>query len=105
MLLNRKPIFMVLRASRGPISAAGAGAQADLPPSFQQSRFMAYHAIVRGARGLLFWGVNHTPKPSPFWNGLRQLAYELSQMHDVLAGPVLPGEVARSTPAGRRLKR
>jgi len=103
-VLNRKPIFMVLQGfAWADLSRRRGGTEKPIYPSFQQSRFMAYHAIVRGARGLLFWGVNYTPKPSPFWNSLRQLAYELSQMHDVLAGPDT-GEVAKVHAGGKAIE-
>jgi hypothetical protein len=35
-----------------------------LYPSFAQSRFMAYDAIVHGARGLLYWGTNTIDDPA-----------------------------------------
>ncbi|NLC59369.1 MAG: hypothetical protein GX774_21230 [Armatimonadetes bacterium] len=87
-VLNRKPVFMVLQGfAWADLSRHSGGSDEAVYPSFAQSRFMAYQAVVRGARGLLYWGTHSLPRPSPFWNSLRRLVHELSQMHDVLAGP------------------
>ncbi|MDH7568283.1 MAG: carbohydrate binding family 9 domain-containing protein [Armatimonadota bacterium] len=87
-VLNRKPVFMVLQGfAWAELSRRQGNTAPAVYPTRQQTRFMAYHAIVRGARGILYWGVNYTPKPSPFWNDLRTVVYELAQLHDVLAGP------------------
>ena len=60
-VLNRKPVFMVLQGfAWADLTRRRGGTERAIYPTFAQSRFMAYHAIVRGARGLLFWGVNYT---------------------------------------------
>ncbi|MBI3947128.1 MAG: carbohydrate binding family 9 domain-containing protein [Armatimonadetes bacterium] len=87
-VLNRKPVFMALQAfAWADLARQQGGTGTAIYPTRAQSRFMAYHAIVRGARGLLWWGAQHTPKPSPFWNDLCSVVHELSQVQDVLAGP------------------
>ncbi len=87
-VLNRKPVFMVLQGfAWADLSRRQGGTAVPVYPTLEQSRFMAYHAVVRGARGLLYWGANYTPKPSPFWNDLRRVVHELSQMKGVFAGP------------------
>ena len=56
-----KPVWMVLQAfSWHTIKSA----RSRLYPSFDQSRFMAYDAIVHGARGLLYWGSNQIDDPA-----------------------------------------
>ena len=56
-----------------------------LYPSFHQSRFMAYNAIIHGANGILYWGTSYTPQPSEFWTNLKKVVSELSSLQKVLA--------------------
>jgi len=63
-------------------------------PTFAQSRFMAYDAIVHGANGILYWGTHYTKKPSRFWSELRSLTSELSALQSVLASETVRGKTA-----------
>lgn len=54
-------------------------------PSYNQSRFMAYDAIVRGARGILYWGTYRIEKDSELWNSLLRLARELADLQPMLS--------------------
>ncbi len=89
---GEKPIFMVLQGfgwkelSRTPEGIANA-----VLPTFEQSRFMAYDAIVHGANGLLYWGTHYTQKPSRFYSELKTLISELACIHDVLASRTYVG--------------
>lgn len=56
-------------------------------PTFAESRFMAYDAIVRGARGILYWGTEFIEKDSALWKDLLTLARELSGLQPVLSAP------------------
>ena len=56
-----------------------------LYPTYEQSRFMAYDAIVHGANGILVWGTNYTPQPSRFMDDLNRVTRELAEMQDVLS--------------------
>jgi hypothetical protein len=56
-----------------------------LYPTWDQSRFMAYDAIIHGANGILYWGTSYTPQPSPFWSDLKRVTAELSSLKHVLA--------------------
>jgi hypothetical protein len=56
-------------------------------PTFAESRFMAYDAIVRGARGILYWGTHYIEKDSDLWNDLLKLVRELADLHPVLSAP------------------
>lgn len=85
---DKKPVWMVLQGF----------AWANLPgrkwrrlfqgepiyPTFKQSRFMAYDAIINGANGVLYWGTNYAERPSQFWSDLKALASELALMSPVL---------------------
>lgn len=87
-VLNRKPVFMVLQGfAWQDLAEANEPGEVPVYPTFAQERFMAYDAVVRGARGLVFNATNVAGTTKPFWKELRRLAYELSQMADVLAGP------------------
>lgn len=48
---------------------------------------MAYDAIVRGARGILYWGSSAISKGSELWRDLLALARELKRMRHVLTAP------------------
>jgi len=68
-------------------------------PTFAESRFMAYDAIVRGARGILYWGTHHADKEGAQWRSLMRLGRELADLQSVLSAPdaaVVPGVEARS---------
>lgn len=84
-----KPVWMVLQ---------GFGwtdlREADQPedpkrrrPKPEETRFMAYDAIVHGARGLLYWGTYKVEKDSPFWTELLAVVSELHALQDVLSAP------------------
>ena len=56
-------------------------------PNPGESRFMAYDAIVNGARGILYWGTAYVEKDSPFWADLLSLVAELSAQQPVISAP------------------
>jgi len=62
-------------------------------PDLDESRFMAYDAIVRGARGILYWGTYRIEKDSALWQDLMKLARELADLAPVLAAPDAPLEL------------
>ncbi len=81
-----KPIFMVLQGfGWKELSKTAEDHQDAVMPTFEQSRFMAYDAIVNGANGVLYWGTHYTKKPSQFFSELKSLISELAVLHDVLA--------------------
>jgi hypothetical protein len=79
-----KPVFMVLQGFAWK-NLSSPGDPRAVYPSFSQSRFMAYDAIVSGASGVLYWGVHSTPTPCRFWSDLKTLVSELRAMAPVLA--------------------
>jgi len=58
-------------------------------PSYDETRFMAFDAIVHGADGLLYWGTHYIDKPSRFWTDLKRVVGELAGLQDVLAARTL----------------
>ena len=85
-----KPVWMVLQGfgwadlSEDPSKEE---AEEKPRPSFDQSRFMAYDAIVRGARGILYWGTYRIEKDSELWTHLLRLIRELADLQPVLSAP------------------
>jgi hypothetical protein len=74
-------------------------------PNLQQERFMAYHAIVAGARGLVFFGGDLTQVMSPadaasgwnwtFWHTV--LKHVVQELSSTAVGPALTAPVAAVT--------
>jgi hypothetical protein len=81
-----KPVWMVLQAFSWSELGDYYGHKTVVYPSFAESRFMAYDAIVHGARGILYWG-SHYLKSSEFRQSLYALTSELSTLQTFLAAP------------------
>jgi hypothetical protein len=64
-------------------------------PTYKQSRFMAYNAIVHGAVGINYWGTSYTPQPSPFMDDLNRLTKELAEMRSVLSAQKTKIEIGK----------
>lgn len=84
---NSKPIFMVLQAFSWEMLKKKEERDSTMVkyPSFEESRFMAYNAIVHGATGILYWGSNYTPQPSLFMDDLNKVTRELAGMQEILS--------------------
>lgn len=96
-VLDQKPILMVLQGFAWRTLQDRAD-PAAVYPTLEQQRFMAYDAVLHGARGILYWGVQYMPKPSRAWCELKQMINELSRLHPMLVAPVLPApEITSST--------
>lgn len=80
-----KPVWMVLQAFSWHTANPE---RTRLYPSFEQSRFMAYDAIVNGAKGICYWGSEQIDDPR-FRESLYALTLELSKISPLLvAAPV-----------------
>jgi len=72
-----KPVYMVLQAFSWNELGDYYGVKDTAYPSFAESRFMAYDAIVHGASGILYWGSQFLKS-----NDFRQSIYALtSELH------------------------
>ncbi len=83
-----KPVWMVLQGfGWGDIQPEKSEAERKKlrRPTLEESRFMAYDAIVHGARGLLYWGTAYIEKDSTLWADLLTLARELKGLQPVLS--------------------
>jgi len=88
---NEKPVWMVLQAFSWSELGDYYGYKKVVHPSFVESRFMAYNAIVHGARGILYWG-SHYLKSSEFRQSLYALTSELAALQTFLVA----GEYSRA---------
>ncbi len=84
-----RPVFMVLQGFAWEMlrKPADRDPKMILFPTRHQTRFMAYDAIINGATGILYWGMSHTPQPSPFWSDLKAVVRELGDLQKILAAP------------------
>ena len=85
-----KPVWMVLQGFGWADLEKDPDADARLRgrrPNATESRFMAYDAIVRGARGVLYWGTHCVEKDSALWTDLLEVVRELADLEPVLAAP------------------
>ena len=84
---NSKPVFMVLQAFSWEMLKKEEERDTSmiLYPSYEESRFMAYNAIIHGATGILYWGSNYTPQPSSFIDDLNKVSRELADFQDIIS--------------------
>jgi hypothetical protein len=83
-----KPVWMVLQGfgwADLDKNASEDSRKKKPRPTFEESRFMAYDAIVHGARGILYWGTAYIEKDSPLWSNLLKLVRELADLQPVLS--------------------
>ncbi len=85
-----KPVWMVLQGTGWGDFGVESGDDeraAMRRPRKDETRFMAYDAIVHGARGILYWGAQFVEKDSDFWNELLEVTAELKDLQPVLTAP------------------
>ncbi len=87
---HRKPVWMILQGFAWAHILSGHNVLApeeieDLEyPTYEQSRFMAYNAILHGATGIQYHYLGYTLKlPDSFWKDLRQVTLELEYLSPV----------------------
>ncbi len=84
---NSKPVFMVLQAFSWEMLKNKEERDSSMIryPTYEESRFMAFNAIVHGATGILYWGSTYTPQPSAFISDLNKVTGELAGIKEILA--------------------
>lgn len=83
-----KPVWMVLQGFGWADLDETAGEkdrEEKRKPTPEESRFMAYDAIVNGARGILYWGTAYMGDAPLFWKELRAVITELNDLQPVLS--------------------
>jgi hypothetical protein len=89
-----KPVWMVLQAFSWHELGDDYGHQQPAYPTFAQSRFMAYDAIVHGAGGILYWGSQYL-KSEECRQSVYALTSELAQLQPFLVAPDFPGTTVK----------
>jgi hypothetical protein len=84
-----RPIWMVLQGFSWHTVRPD---RTRLYPTFSQSRFMAYDAIVHGANGILYWGTSTIDDPA-FRQSLYALVAELDAIQPFLVAASIPVSV------------
>jgi hypothetical protein len=55
-------------------------------PNYQESRFMAYDALVHGASAILYYGTYYIPKNGDLWNDLMKISSEIRALEPAIVG-------------------
>jgi len=85
---RRRAVFLVLQAfAWEKLREKDQDPRLVLYPTRDQTRFMAWQAVVHGVNGLLYWGLSYTPAEAPVWSDLQALAAEFRQLGEELAAP------------------
>lgn len=85
-----KPVWMVLQAfgwADIQPTAPPERKKAERRPTRAESQFMAYDVIVRGGRGVLYWGTVAIEKDSQCWRDVLSVVAELAELQPVLSAP------------------
>ena len=56
-----------------------------LYPTLSQTRFMAWHSVVHGANGILWWGLAYASPRAEIWGDIQTVAREMARVRDALA--------------------
>ena len=96
-----RPLFMVLQAFAWEklVQETDVVEQREekiLYPSYNQSRFMAFQALIKGANGIVYWGSDFTPQPSQAWDDLKRVSREVADLAEVIVAPD-PGVAVATT--------
>lgn len=95
--VQQKPVWMVLQAfGWGDLAKASTPPEpwTGRTPTYSESRFMAFDAIINGAGGVIYWGAPFLPKsdPNSTWESLKSVAAELQQLLPILTADPYPAD-------------
>jgi hypothetical protein len=60
------------------------GLYRGISPNYIQTRFMAYHSIIHGAKGIYYFGMWTIPYNSPLWKNLLNVSSEIRSIEKIL---------------------
>ncbi len=84
-----KPVWMVLQGfGWGDLfgNQVSAEKREELRrPTMKETRFMAYDAIVNGARGINYWGTYLVPRDAQMWSDILAIGHELNKLQAVIS--------------------
>jgi hypothetical protein len=86
---GRKPVWAILQGF-GWSAWEKDPALHKRAPTWAETRFMAYDAILHGAVGIIYWGASYEDQESDIWNSLRRIAGELAQLSPALVAQERP---------------
>jgi len=64
-------------------------------PTYAETRFMAFDAIINGANGILYWGLRHVPTGHPFLDDLARVTREMNELTPAITGTTVAHEIER----------
>jgi hypothetical protein len=94
---DRKPVWMALQGFAWK-HLDDPKAKDAVYPTWEQSRFMAYDAILHGATGITYWGTHYIYEPE-FWSVLFRVTAELRDLSTVLVAPTVTPAVIKTAAA------
>ncbi|MBM3474752.1 MAG: hypothetical protein FJX75_15925 [Armatimonadetes bacterium] len=94
---NRKPVWAILQGF-GWSAWEKDPALHKRAPTWTETRFMAYDAILHGAVGIIYWGASYEDQESDIWNSLRRMAGELAQLSPALIAQERPSVTVNEGP-------
>lgn len=94
---DRKPVWMALQGFAWKHLDDPRAADA-IYPTWEQSRFMAYDAILHGAAGITYWGTHYIYNPD-FWDVLFRVTAELRDLSAVFVAPTVAPAVIKTAAA------
>ena len=56
-------------------------------PKYEETRFMAFDAIIHGANAIIYWGTAHIEKDSKLWKDIMTVGRELRSLEPALVAP------------------
>jgi hypothetical protein len=86
---GRKPVWAILQGF-GWSAWEKDPALHKSAPTWAETRFMAYDAILHGAAGIVYWGASYEDQESEIWQSLRRIAGELAQLSPALVAAERP---------------
>lgn len=95
---NSKPLFMVLQGFAWEIFKKVNKRDTAMIqyPTFGESRFMAYNAIVHGAVGINYFGMSYMSQPCSFMDDLNRLTRELAEMQNILTARTIELDIKKT---------
>ncbi len=83
---DRKPVWAILQGFGWSVWEKDP-ARHKRAPTWAETRFMAYDAILHGATGIIYWGASYEHRDSDIWDSLRRMAAELKDLTPALVSP------------------
>lgn len=56
-------------------------------PTYNETRFMAFQSLIKGANGIVYWGSDFTPQPSEAWDNIKRVTREVADLKEALVAP------------------